>query len=221
MRKNQALVITLLFMTLLIAACGGSASTVNTPSPTAEPTQQISQPGAEGITVIAPPIKVSDFTLTNQTGTEAHLRDYQGNLVLFAFGYTHCPDVCPVTLARFKQIKDRLGESAAQVTVAFITVDGFRDTPERLNEYLKIFDPAFVGLTGSEELTREVIKEYGGQFIINDTEGLRKNYTVDHTASSFLLDADGQWIRTYEYNTDPDIVVADILSVLGVSAPTT
>jgi protein SCO1/2 len=217
--RNQALVITLLLVTLVIAACG--ASTVTTPTPTAEPTQQVSQPGVEGITVIEPPIKVSDFTLTNQTGAETHLRDFKGDLVLFAFGYTHCPDVCPVTLARFKQIKDRLGDAAEKVTVAFITVDGFRDTPERLNEYLKIFDPAFVGLTGTEEMARVIISEYGGDFIINDTEGLRKNYTVDHTASSFLLNADGQWIRRYEYNTDPDVVVADILSILGVSAPAT
>lgn len=219
--SNRVFIIMLLLVTLVIAACGGSASTVSTPTPTVEPTQQIAQPGAEGIAVIDPPIKVSDFTLTNQTGAEAHLRDYKGSLVLFSFGYTHCPDVCPVTLARFKQIKDRLGDAAGKVTVVFITVDSFRDTPERLNEYLKIFDPAFVGLTGTEELTREIIAEYGGQFIINDTEGLRKNYTVDHTASSFLLDAGGQWIRTYEYNTDPDIVVADILSVLGVAPPTT
>lgn len=217
--RNQPLFITLLFVTLVIAACGGTASSVSTPTPTVEPTQEISKPGVEGIRVIDPPIKVSDFTLTNQTGAESHLRDFKGNLVLFAFGYTHCPDVCPVTLARFKQIKDRLGDAAEKVTVVFISVDGFRDTPERLNEYLKIFDPAFVGLTGTEEIIRVIISEYGGDFIINDTEGLRKNYTVDHTASSFLLDADGQWIRTYQYNMDPDVVVADILNILGVPVP--
>lgn len=197
--------ILLLLFSIILAGCTGAAAT---PTP-------VAKPGAEGITVIDPPVPVRDFTLVNQANSEMHLADLQGKVTLLAFGYTHCPDICPVTLARFKQIKGALSEQNEAVRFVFTSVDGKRDTPERLTEYLGYFDPDFIGLTGDEASVRAFIEQYGGDFVINNAEGLRKNYSVDHTASTFLMDAEGRWIRTYEYNTDPYVIAEDILRIVG------
>lgn len=143
------------------------------------------------------------------------LSDLRGKHVLIAFGYTHCPDVCPVTLARFKQIKAALTDKASEIHFVFISVDGKRDTSERLKEYLSLFDSDFIGLTGDEASVRDVIGRYGGQFEINDAGGLREEYTVDHTASNFLMDAGGKWVRTFAFNTKPGLIAEDILKLMG------
>ncbi len=194
-----------LILGLILAGCAGAEVT---PTP-------VAKPGVEGITVIDPPVPVGEFTLVNQSDAEVHVADLKGQVTLLAFGYTHCPDICPVTLARFKQVKGALGEQGDAVRFLFTSVDGERDTPERLTEYLGYFDPAFVGFTGDEPAARAFIEQYGGDFVINDAEGLRKNYSVDHTASTFLMDAEGRWIRTYEFNTDPNVIAEDILKVVG------
>jgi len=176
-------------------------------------------PGTPGVKPVSPPVQVENFTLTGMSGNPAQLSDFAGKTVLFAFGYTYCPDICPVTLARFRQIKELLGDDASRVQILFISVDGNRDTPERLTQYLGLFDPAFFGMTGSEESVREVITRFGGVFTVKDADGLRKDYQVEHTASSFLIDSEGRWVRTYEYNTDPNIMVADMKPIIASSAP--
>lgn len=205
--ENSIVNLKWMLLSLLSFVLAGCAGAVATPTP-------VAKPGAEGITVIDPPLPVRDFTLVNQANSEMHLVDLQGKVTLLAFGYTHCPDICPVTLARFKQIKGALSEQSEAVRFVFTSVDGERDTPERLTEYLGYFDPAFIGLTGDEASVRAFIEQYGGDFVINNAEGLRKNYSVDHTASTFLMDAEGRWIRTYEYNTDPYVIAEDILRIL-------
>jgi protein SCO1 len=91
----------------------------------------------------------------------------------------------------------------------------YRDTPERLKQHLAYFSTDFIGLTGDEETLHKVIREYGGDFLINDGGGYRtENYSVDHTASKFLLDSEGQWVRTYGYNVDPDLIAADLAQLL-------
>ncbi|MFN8419605.1 MAG: SCO family protein [Anaerolineae bacterium] len=154
-----------------------------TPAPTPTP---------ELVSVIDPPVQIANFTLTDQYGNPAHLSDYSGKLVLLAFGYTHCPDVCPVTLAHFKLVKMILGDQAAKVAFLFISVDGKRDTPTRLKEYLPSFDASFVGVMGTDATVRAIITEFGGTYTLNDGGGLRIEYTVDHTAASFALDGSGK-----------------------------
>jgi len=198
------------FLLVAIIAAGCSSAPAVTPSPTVVPT-----PGAIAVN---PPLEIVDFTLIGQDGEATTLSALRGKIVLMAFGYTHCPDVCPVTLARFKQVKDSLGEMSSDVAFVFVSVDGERDTPERLNEYLPMFDPSFIGLTGEQDNVRAVISQYGGDFNIKDAEGLRKNYTVDHTASSFLMDAEGRWVQTFEYNTAPSIIVETIEMVQNAAS---
>jgi len=111
----------------------------------------------DGITRVDPPRALQDFTLTNQDNqpTSLHqdnqptsLRSLRGQYTLLLFGYTHCPDVCPLTLLKYKRVKDGLGELGDQIHFVFISVDGERDTPERLKPYLRNFDESFIGLTG-------------------------------------------------------------------------
>ncbi|HEX2908545.1 MAG TPA: SCO family protein [Phototrophicaceae bacterium] len=196
-----------LLLVALLAACAAQPAATLPPKATA---------GTSEITVISPPQAMTDFTLTNQAGETVHLSDFKGKLVVLAFGYTHCPDVCPITLARFKQIKAQLKEQAEEVEFVWISVDGARDTPEHIRQYLNNFDPEFNGLTSDSETVRGIIGEYGGIFELNNAGGLRKeNYTVDHTASHFLLDTEGRWIRTYAYGSEIATIVADLKKLLA------
>jgi protein SCO1/2 len=196
---------------LLMAACSPAATT-----PTPSDPQRLT--GADGLVVIQPPIPM-DFTLTGEDGESVTLSSLQGKAVLMAFGYTNCPDVCPVTLARFRQVRDALEGDAGRVQMVFVSVDGQRDTPEHLRDYLTLFDADFLGLTTADEaLAHQVIQQFGGDFVIKDADGLRAKYTVDHTASSFLVDPQGGWVREYPYNYDPVLMAADILTVLQVAA---
>ncbi len=223
------LFVSMVFAALIFTAgCSGGASTApratNTPrpataiptqaptlEPTAAPTDSAALP--EGVTALDQ--IVSDFTLINQKGEETRLSDLQGKLTVLSFGYTHCPDVCPITLAQFGRVRNLLGEDAAQVQFVFISVDGARDTPERLAQYLPVFNADILGLTGEDAVIRTIISEYGGEYTLNNAGGLRENYTVDHTASKFLIDADGHWRRIYGYNLAPDVIAADIQSLLS------
>jgi protein SCO1/2 len=168
----------------------------------------------EGVAAINPPRTLADFPLINTLNQPMQLSQFKGKYVLLAFGYTHCPDVCPLTLAEFKAIKRTLGDTAANVEFVLVAVDPARDTPERIAEYLSKFDASFVGLTSDADTLTQLISAFEGVFTINDYAGLVDNYTVEHTASKFLLDADGNWIRKYTYGMASKIIAADIQSVL-------
>jgi protein SCO1/2 len=201
--RTFSAVLGLLILSAVLASCARV--------PAAPPTPTI----YSNVTTIDPPLKITDFELTNQTGQQMSRHELDGKLVLLSFGYTHCPDVCPITLARFKQIKGLLGDKSHNVTFLFISVDGARDTPARLSEYLTLFDTEFIGLTGEETAVRNVITEFGGIFNLNNAGGLRKDYTVDHTSASFLLGRDGKLSRKYAYASTPEEIVADISGQIG------
>ena len=108
-----------------------------------------------------------EFELVDQSGERMRLSDLAGNAVMMFFGYTFCPDICPATLVRMREVKAALAEAdAARFTGVFISVDPARDTPERLGQYVEFFDPGFVGLTGSEDELEDVARRYGAQFMI-------------------------------------------------------
>src|SRR3989337_3492295 len=111
--------------------------------------------------VIDPPVQAIDFTLPDQNGKDFRLSDQKGKVVLLFFGYTNCPDECPVTLADFVKIKAKLGNKADQVKFVLVTTDPERDTAVRMQEYLKNFDPTFVGLVGESADLEPVWEAYG------------------------------------------------------------
>ncbi len=159
--------------------------------------------------VIDPPVVAADFSLPDQNGGTFRLSEQRGKIVLIFFGYTHCPDICPITLSEFKRIKAALGKQAEQLVFVFITVDPERDTPQRLREYLLNFDPAFVGLSGSAEDLEQVYRAYG-VYRQKQEVGSAGGYLVDHSTRIYLIDAQGNWRLNYPYGTPPEDIVSDI-----------
>jgi protein SCO1/2 len=110
---------------------------------------------------IDPPAPAADFTLTDQKNQPFQLSNQRGKVALLFFGYAHCPDVCPVTLSIFSQVRKSLGPQADEVSFVFVTVDPERDTPEALGKYLANFSAPLTGLTGSRAELEPVWKSYG------------------------------------------------------------
>ncbi len=129
--------------------------------------------------------------LTDHTGKPRRLEDFRGKVVVVFFGFTHCPDVCPTTLADAAQAMKQLGPDADRVQVLFVTVDPERDTQEALAKYVPAFDARFLGLRGDLEATRRVAKEFKVYFEKRPgkTPG---EYSVDHSAQSYVIDAQGR-----------------------------
>ena len=166
-------------------------------------------------TELNPPRTAPDFVLTDQYGQPFRLSDQQGKVVLLFFGYTHCPDVCPTTLARWKQIYDALGEDADRVRFVFITVDPERDTPERLQQHLAVFNPKFIGLTGSPDQLAPIYQAYYVyQEKVQESQSAA-GYLMSHTSATFLIDPEGRWRLNYGFGTPPEDIVHDIQVLLG------
>ena len=158
--------------------------------------------------------RVRDFELTDQNGKTARLSDLRGKAVLLFFGYTHCPDVCPLSLSEFKQIKSTLTSQspsvAAKVAYVMISVDGERDTPDVMNSYVKAFDPAFIGLTGQPDLVANIGLDYGVKFEKQRPTGTQASYLVAHTSYIYLIDTTGNWRVAYPFQTPVAMIAEDI-----------
>ena len=149
------------------------------------------------------------FTLTDHTGSRRALEDFRGKVVVVFFGYTHCPDVCPTTLAELAGAMKKLGAAADKVQVLLVTVDPERDTPAVLGPYLTAFDPRFLGLRGDAAETEKVAREF--KVIYQKVTGkVAANYTMDHSAGTYVFDAQGR-IRLYVgYGRGSEVFAHDI-----------
>jgi protein SCO1/2 len=127
--------------------------------------------------------------LTDHTGKPRHLQDFRGKAVVLFFGFTHCPDVCPTTLAEVAQAVKQLGPDGERVQVLLVTVDPERDTREALAKYVTAFDPRFLGMYGDLEATRRVAKDFKIYFEKRKTGD---TYSVDHSAQSYVIDPQGR-----------------------------
>jgi protein SCO1/2 len=165
----------------------------------------------EGV-LISPAKPMPDFTLQSAQGDIA-LSSFRGKLVVLYFGYTNCPDICPLSLANVRQAMDKLGDKANDVQVLFISVDWKRDTPERLASYAAAFHPDFIGLTGSQAQIDSVTRDFGIFYLLNvpDANGY---YSVDHSASMLVLDRNGALTLTWPNGTPPDSIASDLLKLI-------
>lgn len=170
----------------------------------------------DGITHIEPALVIPDFTLTDQNDNPIPLSDLDGRPTLVTFGFTHCPDVCPITLGEFRNIREALGTDANSLDFVFISVDGERDSADVLDIYFRTLrvDEFVVGMTGAEEELRAVAEPFGVEFIIHEADRFG-NYNVDHTAGMFLLDENGNWIRRYRYGIRSQIIADDIRELVN------
>ncbi len=130
-----------------------------------------------------------DFRLPDVNGQERALADWRGKLVLLYFGFVQCPDVCPTALTRAVETRRLLGARGDQLQVIFVTVDPERDTPELLREYMAAFDPSFVALRGDAERLKQTAAEFKVYYQKVPTGS---TYTMDHTALSYVFDAQGR-----------------------------
>ncbi|WP_051334626.1 SCO family protein [Bradyrhizobium sp. Ai1a-2] len=147
------------------------------------------------------------FELVDHTGRIRTERDFRGRLMLVYFGFTYCPDVCPTDLQAIGLAMDRLGSDADNVQPLFITVDPERDTRQHLAEYVPLFHPRLIGLTGSLEAIRkaaDAYKVYSAKVPLGKDQG---DYTVDHTAFIYLMDRDGGYLGFFPPGTSADRMV--------------
>lgn len=161
-------------------------------------------------TEFEPAEPMGEFTLTDHRGNPASLSDFRGKVTLLYFGYTFCPDVCPTTLNEFAQALENLSQKEQeQVQLLMVSVDPQRDTVEVLAEYLAHFNPTFLGLTGTEEEITAAAADFG-VFYQKQEGSVDTGYLVDHTASVFAFNKEGDLRVVYSFNTPAKEIASDL-----------
>jgi protein SCO1 len=133
----------------------------------------------------------TNFALPDTSGKVRTLADFKGKAVILFFGYTHCPDVCPTTMAELSQAMQQLGPDAARVQLLFVTVDPARDTRDVLSQYVAAFNPSFIGLRPSDAQLAKVAKDFRVYYAKSPGK-TPDGYTMDHTAASYVFDPSGK-----------------------------
>ena len=141
-----------------------------------------------------------DFTLVDTNGGRFSSETLKGKPYAIFFGFTHCPDICPTTLLEASKHLEALGPAADRLKFLFVTVDPARDTPELMKTYLSAFDKRIIGLTGSEEQIGDVSKKF--RIFAEKVPTSGGDYTMNHTATVFLFDAEGGLAGTLSWNED-------------------
>lgn len=157
----------------------------------------------------------TDFALTDFNGEPRSLKDFKGKAVVMFFGYTHCPDVCPTTMAELAQVRQQLGADGERLQVLFVSVYPERDKPEVLKAYMSAFDPSFLALyTDSPEKLEALAKDFKIYYkrVDGSTPG---SYSMDHSAVTYAYDPQGQLRLFIRYGSDPKDVASDIRQLLG------
>jgi len=151
--------------------------------------------------VINPASPASDFSLTSQTGATFRLSDYRGKYILLFFGYSHCTDQCPATMAVLAKARSELGAQASNVQVLFVSTDPAHDTPQSMGEFLVRFDATSIGATGTLEQLQPIWKSYGVTV---------QNGGETHSSYTYLIDPSGNLRLTYAYPSTPEQISADL-----------
>lgn len=144
-----------------------------------------------------------DFTLQDENGRTVSPASFEGKHLLVFFGFTHCPDICPASLAQMDAALGLVGNKAEKVQALFITVDPERDTAAVLRNYLAPFEGRILGLTGNAESIRAAAKNFGVYFEKRSPES-DGSYIVDHIAAIFLARPDGEYISHGRHNDGPE-----------------
>lgn len=167
----------------------------------------------DGVAAISPPKASGRLSFFDHKGRTVDNRVIQGKFLLVYFGYTSCPDVCPMDLAVIGRAIDALGRNTNKVVPVFITVDPKRDTVEVMAKYLKNFHPRFLGLSGLPRQIAEAADAFGVNFTKMYVSG-ESQYTVNHTALSYLMAPDGRKRLLFRQGTTAKIMTASIRKVL-------
>lgn len=158
------------------------------------------------------PLGAMEFSLFDQNGDAVGPDTLRGRPSMVFFGFTHCPDVCPTTLADISDWLDELGPDAERMNVVFITVDPERDTAPAMAEYVSAFDPLIQGWTGAQDEIAKAADEFRVRYEKLPRDG--GDYTINHTASVLLYGAAGDFLGTVDYHEPPDYAVPKIRRAL-------
>ena len=146
-----------------------------------------------------------DFALVDQHGAPFELQGLRGQAAMLFFGYTYCPDICPVTLSKMGRVYQLLGEDQQELTTLFVTVDPKRDTQEKLAEYLDYFALDAIGLRGDKEEIDQVVRQYGAHYSLGEEQA---SYLVDHSTYTYLIDQQGKVRFLFRQSDGPELMAA-------------
>ncbi len=178
-------------------------------------------------TLLPQPRPLADFALTDQDGRPFSLANLRGGWTFLAIGYTHCPDICPMTLATFDAIDRQIAQSGTQSGAQsgagrrvearprflFVSVDPGRDTPERLAQYVRYFNPGFLGATGEEAQLRALTAQLGLLYVRVEGQDTAMGYLMDHSASILLVDPRGRLTAIFSAPHDAAGMASDFLTI--------
>jgi len=169
-------------------------------------------PSFERVMIINEPRTVADLEMIDQNGVKRRLGDYAGAPALVYFGFTHCPDACPTTLQKLAMIKASAGKPLEGVRVVLISVDGARDTPPVLKEFLRRFSPEFSGLTAPPEQVRNLALSFSAPFFKDPPkDGV---YSVQHSTRVYALDKQGR-LRAELYDASSEATAGIVRALLA------
>lgn len=215
-RRVTSLLFLLMAGMLVLASCGSDdGSNGDDAEPTQEPESQAAGSGGDGSEsgprgiLIDEPQSAPDFELTDHEGNSFRLSDHRGKVVSIFFGYTSCPDICPLTLMHMQDAAEQLGDQADDALFLFVSVDPERDTPEQLAKYVGRVDTEVIGLTGEQEELEEVWENYDITVEIEPREN-DDSYLVNHSAQIWVLDQEGQAVMVLPPQADGDDMAHDL-----------
>jgi protein SCO1 len=167
-------------------------------------------PSSAGFRLSVSPERLSspDFRLTDFNGRARSLADYRGRIVVIFFGFIHCADACPAELFKLGQVMKRLGPESDRVQVLLISLDPERDTPDLLKKYVTAFDPRFIGLTGTAQQLASAAKTFYVVYVTAPTSN--DYYAIDHSTSTYVIDAQGRRRLIGSMSTSVDDFVHDL-----------
>lgn len=156
------------------------------------------------------------FTLVDHDGRTVTDADFRGKWMLIFFGYTFCPDVCPTNLSTVAQALDLLGPEAEKIVPIFVSVDPQRDTPPKLKEFVALFHPRLVGMTGTPEQIVDVARKYRVYYAkVPQPGGAPDDYLMDHGAITYLIGPDGAFRSHFSHGSPPDQMAARLKEVMA------
>jgi protein SCO1 len=161
------------------------------------------------------PRPLADVRFVDESGREAHFSDFKGDFTLLFFGFTNCPDVCPLTLQLLAQVREDIASRAPRFAphVLFVSVDPGRDTPERIAAYVNGFDPAFDGVTASDAGLAPLLAQLGVAVEKEHDHSGGGHYNVVHNSAIYVLDANAEWIAVSTGPHDPKVFASDYLRI--------
>ncbi|MGD8309074.1 MAG: SCO family protein [Chromatiales bacterium] len=170
-------------------------------------------------TVLSTPQPVEPFDLVDHRGKPFTRESLEGQWDLVFFGFTHCPDVCPITMTLLARAYNRLAERPElqeHTRAVFVSVDPARDTPEKLKEFVEYFNPEFVGVTGSAEEIDKIASQFHIYYQVHQPADDSGDYAVDHSAAVLLIDPKGRLAAIFSSISDPKVLAGDLIRIADV-----